>query len=168
MRSCIELSHIVTIISRLTLLSKNSVCVCNRCTLCSSPSDSLETKSLKDVYESLWENNKCIASETIEVDFLQEMQNGSLQAERYVSFTMQDINYILNVTEMLKEMSTKVILPVDLRNFMIGRYSSYKKYSDLILNQFFFTVRKQNKTKETKTKISKCLLKVLYTPISTA
>ncbi|ROL46221.1 hypothetical protein DPX16_6255 [Anabarilius grahami] len=77
------------------------------CTLCTSPSDSLETKSLKDVYEFLWENNKCIASETIEVDFLQEMQNGSLQAERYVSFTMQDINYILNVTEMLKEMSTK-------------------------------------------------------------
>ncbi|KAK9976680.1 hypothetical protein ABG768_021885 [Culter alburnus] len=113
--------------------------LCSRCTLCTSPSDSLETKSVTDVYEYLWENNKCIASDTIEVDFLQEMQNGSLQAERYVSFTMQDINYILNVTEMLKEMSTKVILPVDLRNFMIGRYSSYKKYSDLILNQFFFT-----------------------------
>lgn len=125
--------------------------MCYRCTLCSSLSDSLETKSVTDVYEFLWENNKCIASKTIEVDFLQEMQNGSLQAERYVSFTMQDINYILNVTEMLKQMSTKVILPVDLRNFMIGRYSSYKNYSDLILNQFFFTVRK--KTKQNKLRL---------------
>ncbi|XP_056118364.1 uncharacterized protein LOC130095649 [Rhinichthys klamathensis goyatoka] len=113
------------------------VCVCNRCTFCSSPSDSLETKSVKDVYEYLWENSTDIAFKTIQVDFLKEMQNGSLQAERYISFTMQDINYILNVTEMLKKMSAKV-LPVDLKKFMNGRYSSYKNYSDLILNQFFF------------------------------
>ncbi|XP_051748217.1 uncharacterized protein LOC127511445 [Ctenopharyngodon idella] len=79
-----------------------------------------------------------IAYETIRGDFLIKMQNGSLQAERYVNFTLQDINYVLNMMEMLKEMSVKVTQPDDLRDFMKGRCSSYKRFADIRLNQYFF------------------------------
>ncbi|KAK9977115.1 hypothetical protein ABG768_018936 [Culter alburnus] len=66
------------------------------------------------------------------------MQSGSLQAERYISFTMQDINYILTVTKMLEEMSEDQIQPDDLRDFIKARYLSYKKYTDFILKRFSF------------------------------
>ncbi|XP_067247011.1 uncharacterized protein teni.1 [Chanodichthys erythropterus] len=99
---------------------------------------SLAASSEKDVYEYLWENNKDIADTTLGTDFLIQMQNGSLQAERYVSFTNQDINYLLKVTKMLKKMSVKVANPSDLRDFMKGRYSSYKNFADLLLKQYFF------------------------------
>lgn len=96
---------------------------------------------MDDVYEYLWEKNKDIASKTIELDFLRQMENGSLQAERYVNFTIQDIGYLLKVTKMLKRMSVKVALPDDIKNFMKGRYSSYKSFTDLMLKQYFFKVR---------------------------
>ncbi|XP_051745946.1 uncharacterized protein LOC127510459 [Ctenopharyngodon idella] len=99
---------------------------------------SLAASSVEDVYEYLWEKNKDIANATLGTDFLIQMQNGSLQAERYISFTIQDINYVLNVAEMLKEMSVKVTQPSDLRDFMKGRYSSYKRFADILLNQYFF------------------------------
>ncbi|KTF88493.1 hypothetical protein cypCar_00039673 [Cyprinus carpio] len=96
--------------------------------------------AVDDVYEYLWEKNKDIASKTIELDFLRQMENGSLQAERYVNFTIQDIGYLLKVTKMLKRMSVKVALPDDIKNFMKGRYSSYKSFTDLMLKQYFFKV----------------------------
>ncbi|XP_016390901.1 uncharacterized protein LOC107725978 [Sinocyclocheilus rhinocerous] len=94
--------------------------------------------AVEDVYEYLWEKNKDIASKTIELDFLRQMENGSLQAERYVNFTIQDIGYLLKVTKMLKRMSAKVALPNDIKNFMKGRYSSYKSFADFLLKQYFF------------------------------
>lgn len=125
----------------------------NRYTLCNSPSNSLKTKPATDVYEFLWETNIDIANKTIQVDFLTRMQNGSLQAGRYVNFTIQDINYVLKVTEMLKTMSSKVNQPYDLNNFFKGRYSSYKSFGDLMLQQYFFKV-KPEKTKTSN--ISSC------------
>ncbi|KAK9975717.1 hypothetical protein ABG768_020954 [Culter alburnus] len=98
----------------------------------------LAASSEEDVYEYLWENNKDIADTTLRTDFLIQMQNGSLQAERYVSFTNQDINYLLKVTKMLKKMSVKVTKPSDLMDFMKGRYLSYKNFADLLLKQYFF------------------------------
>ncbi|XP_043093600.1 uncharacterized protein si:ch1073-67j19.1 [Puntigrus tetrazona] len=94
--------------------------------------------AVEDVYEHLWEKNKDIASATIESDFLRQMENGSLQAERYVNFTIQDIGYLLKVTKMLKRMSAKVALPEDIKTFMEGRYSSYKSFADFMLKQYFF------------------------------
>lgn len=99
---------------------------------------SLAASSEKDVYEYLWEKNKDIANKTLRTDFLIQMENGSLQAERYVNFTLQDIGYLLHVTRMLKRMSVKVTRPTELREFMKGRYSSYKSFVDLMLKQYFF------------------------------
>ncbi|XP_048013315.1 uncharacterized protein si:ch1073-67j19.1 [Megalobrama amblycephala] len=99
---------------------------------------SLAASSEEGVYEYLWENNKDIANMTLKTDFLIQMQSGSLQAERYVNFTIQDINYLLQVTKMLKKMSVKVTKPSDLRDFMKGRYLSYKNFADLLLKQYFF------------------------------
>lgn len=102
---------------------------------------SLAISSVEDVYERLWKTNTDIANKTLGVDFLRQMENGSLQAERYVNFTIQDINYLLKVTKMLKKMSAKVSQPSDLKDFMNGRYTSYKSFADFILNQYFFKVR---------------------------
>ncbi|XP_051745945.1 uncharacterized protein LOC127510458 [Ctenopharyngodon idella] len=99
---------------------------------------SLAASSVEDVYEYLWEKNKDIANVTLGTDFLIQMQNGSLQAERYVSFTIQDINYILKVTKMLKRMSVKVTQPNDLRDFMRSTYLSYKSFADSMIKQYFF------------------------------
>ncbi|XP_073709369.1 uncharacterized protein [Misgurnus anguillicaudatus] len=105
------------------------------CFICFSYS--LAISSVDDVYEYLWEKNKDIAIKTLDVDFLRQMENGSLQAERYVNFTIQDINYLLKVTKMLKKMSAKVSQP-ELRDFMNKRYSSYKSFADYMLKQYFF------------------------------
>jgi len=42
-------------------------------------------------------------------------------------------------------MSEKEIQPDDLRDFINGRYLSYKKYTDLMLERFSFKVRTENK-----------------------
>lgn len=102
---------------------------------------SLAASSVEDVYEYLWEKNKDIASTTLGTDFLIQMQNGSLQVERFINFTIQDIGYLLKVTKMLKRMSVKVTQPNDLRDFMKGRYSSYKSFADFMIKQYFFKVR---------------------------
>ncbi|XP_050964183.1 uncharacterized protein LOC127164347 isoform X1 [Labeo rohita] len=109
-----------------------------RYALCKSPSSSSKMKSPMNVYEFLWDNNTDIANETIHVDFLIQMQSGSLQAERYVNFTIQDIHYVLNVTDMLSNMSAKVNQPSDLKIFFKGIHSSYTFFADLMLQQYCF------------------------------
>ncbi|XP_056605086.1 uncharacterized protein LOC130421297 isoform X1 [Triplophysa dalaica] len=104
----------------------------------SSSSHSFTNESADDVYESLWQNNKDIANKTLRVDFLRQMENGSLQAERYINFTIQDINYVLKVTDMLKIMSKRVTKPKDLKDFMAARYSGYKDFANLMVNQYLF------------------------------
>lgn len=93
------------------------------------------------MYELLWQNNIDIAFDTYGSEFLRQMESGTLQAEKYVNFTLQDINYAVKVTEMLREMSEKDIQPEDVRDFMNGRYQSYKKFAELLISQYFFKVR---------------------------
>ncbi len=124
-------------------------------------------KSVVDVYEFLWENNIDIAYETIRGDFLIQMQNNSLQAERYVNFTIQDMNYALKVAEMLKKMSANVTLPDDFKDFFKGRYSSYKGLGDLMLKLYFFEVRINNNEDFNIFKLVLNSLKMLYDLIST-
>lgn len=95
------------------------------------------------VYDLLWDKNKDIAEQTLQVPFLQHMQLGDLQADHYVNFTIQDINYLLRVTDMLEEMCEKVKAPEDLHQFMQDRYDSYKKYALDTLQQFNLKVRNQ-------------------------
>ncbi|XP_035384286.1 uncharacterized protein si:ch1073-67j19.1 [Electrophorus electricus] len=94
-------------------------------------------KQLEDVYEYLWESNMHIANKTLHIDFLKQMQSGELQAERYVAFTLQDINYLLKITSMLKELQEKVQTPEDVSAFMKGRYISYKKFAGFLLSRNF-------------------------------
>ncbi len=117
-----------------------------------------------DVYEFLWENNIDIAYETIRGDFLIQMQNGSLQAERYVNFTIQDMNYALKVADMLKKMSANVTLSADFKDFFKGRYLSYKGLGDLMLKLYWFEVRINNNKDFKRFKLVLNWLKMLYTP----
>ncbi|XP_061593480.1 uncharacterized protein LOC133458029 isoform X2 [Cololabis saira] len=89
-----------------------------------------------DIYDSLWVNNQDIAEQTLKTPFLQHMQSGDLQADYYVTFTIQDINYLVKVTDMLKTMSERGDMPDYIHAFMKARYKSYKNYADDTLKQF--------------------------------
>lgn len=69
------------------------------------------------------------------------MQLGDLQADNYVKFIIQDINYLVVVTDMLDEMRNKVKVPEDLHDFMEDRYESYKTYAESTLKEFNLNVR---------------------------
>ncbi|XP_031438727.1 uncharacterized protein LOC116224104 [Clupea harengus] len=89
-----------------------------------------------DIYDHLWDNNKDIAEETLHVPFLEHMQMGDLQADYYVNFMIQDINYLLKVTDILEKMCLKVKCPADLQVFMKDRFISYKSYAADTLKKF--------------------------------
>ncbi|KAI7813428.1 uncharacterized protein LOC130548184 [Triplophysa rosa] len=112
------------------------VCFCLLYSSCTS--SSLENILVDDVYELLWKNNIGIAYDTYGSEFLREMESGTLQAEKYINFTLQDINYLVKVTEMLREMSERVTEPEDVRDFLNGRYQSYKTFADSMIQQYFF------------------------------
>lgn len=69
------------------------------------------------------------------------MQLGDLQADNYVKFIIQDINYLVVVTDMLDEMRNKVKVPEDLHDFMEDRCESYKTYAESTLKEFNLNVR---------------------------
>ncbi|XP_031419341.1 uncharacterized protein LOC116219734 [Clupea harengus] len=89
-----------------------------------------------DVYDKLWDDNKDIAEKTLHVPFLEHMQMGDLQADNYVNFMIQDINYLQKVTDMLQKMSEEVICPDDLKEFMKKRFESYRGYAAATLKKF--------------------------------
>lgn len=96
---------------------------------------------VQDVYEELWLNNWDLAQQTLTVPFLQHMQRGDLQADDYMAFMLQDILYLLNVTDLLGRMSRRK-LPDDLKAFMQLRYQSYQNFSQYILDRFKLKVRR--------------------------
>ncbi|XP_028811013.1 uncharacterized protein LOC114765104 [Denticeps clupeoides] len=89
-----------------------------------------------DVYKFLWSNNSYISHETLKLDFLKRMESGNLPAERYINFTIQDINYLVNVTALLRDLRDKVKEPADLSQFLKGKYESYKNFAISFLNQY--------------------------------
>ncbi|MED6265605.1 hypothetical protein CHARACLAT_027217 [Characodon lateralis] len=104
---------------------------------CGLPAEPMDVPgNVQDVYDSLWTNNQDVAEQTLMVPFLQHMQFGDLQADNYVNFMIQDINYVLKVTDMLREMAQKVKSPDDLQTFMENRYQSYKQFAEMMLKQF--------------------------------
>ncbi|XP_014908373.1 uncharacterized protein LOC106959986 isoform X1 [Poecilia latipinna] len=107
--------------------------------VCSSfptePKVSAALKGVRDIYEELWQNNTDVAQQTLTVPFLQHMQRGDLQADDYVAFMMQDVLYLLTVTDLLGNMSRRP-LPNDLKTFMQDRYQSYQSFSNYILDRF--------------------------------
>ncbi|XP_062374593.1 uncharacterized protein LOC134062556 [Sardina pilchardus] len=91
----------------------------------------------KDVYESLWTENMGLANRTLNLDFIRRMEVGDLPADRYVNFTIQDINYLVKVTKMLRKVSNSVKEPTDLKKFFQGRFQSYKSFRDYLLSIYF-------------------------------
>ncbi|KAM4548919.1 uncharacterized protein PAE49_016952 isoform 2-T2 [Odontesthes bonariensis] len=89
-----------------------------------------------DIYERLWITNLDIAEKTLNLPFLQHMKLGDLQSDDYVNFMIQDINYLLKVTDMLEEMTKKPIDDKELKQFFQDRFKSYREFSNLMLDQF--------------------------------
>uniref|UniRef100_A0A3Q2CY44 Thiaminase-2/PQQC domain-containing protein n=1 Tax=Cyprinodon variegatus TaxID=28743 RepID=A0A3Q2CY44_CYPVA len=91
----------------------------------------MSTNLVLSTYDVLWQDNQDVAEQSLKQPFLQHMQSGDLQADDYMKFMIQDINYLVKVTEMLEEMS-KRNMENDIYLFMVDRYKSYKKYADSV------------------------------------
>lgn len=87
-----------------------------------------------DVYDQLWANNVDIAEKTLDLPFLQRMQTGNLSADDYVTFTIQDVYYLINVTAMLGKISAKVKEGA-IGAFLKGRYDSYQSFAQYMLQE---------------------------------
>ncbi|XP_007547150.1 uncharacterized protein LOC103134706 [Poecilia formosa] len=88
-----------------------------------------------DVYDQLWLENENLAQQTLDLPFLQHMQLGDLQADRYASFLIQDIWYLAKVTDLLKSAVQKQ-QEEDLKAFLEKKYQSYKSFTTKMLQSF--------------------------------
>ncbi|XP_015217116.1 aminopyrimidine aminohydrolase-like [Lepisosteus oculatus] len=88
------------------------------------------------LYEKLWKNNMDIARDTMKTDFLKRMEAGTLEAERYINFTLQDIYYLEEVTKLLQKLSKEDELREDLKSFIMGRYNSYSSFEKYSLQMY--------------------------------
>ncbi|MGH0180334.1 UNVERIFIED_CONTAM: hypothetical protein FKN15_003940, partial [Acipenser sinensis] len=88
------------------------------------------------LYDELWDDSQDIADKTLETDFLKQMANGTLEAERYINFTLQDIYYLVEVKKLLETLSIQPETHTDIKEFILDRYNSYKKYADYVLKQY--------------------------------
>ncbi|MEQ2176204.1 hypothetical protein GOODEAATRI_025671, partial [Goodea atripinnis] len=77
---------------------------------------------VQDVYDSLWTNNQDVAEQTLMVPFLQHMQFGDLQADNYVNFMIQDINYVLK--NLLLSQSLPDIKPIPAMEKYLADYKA--------------------------------------------
>ncbi|XP_023657898.2 uncharacterized protein [Paramormyrops kingsleyae] len=94
------------------------------------------TEKGSSLYEDLWKMNFNIVKDTLQTKFLQRMQDGSLPAELYLTFIVQDLYYLRNVTDMLQKMSMKEGMPQDLRLFFENRFKSYQAYTNSLFNMY--------------------------------
>ncbi|KAJ8260347.1 hypothetical protein GJAV_G00179910 [Gymnothorax javanicus] len=89
-----------------------------------------------DLYEDLWNNNKYIADETLDLPFLKHMQSGSLSAEDYINFTLQDVKYLDEVVKMLYELINTRSIQTNTTKFLRDRYRGYSSYLTDVLESF--------------------------------
>ncbi|XP_043938526.1 uncharacterized protein LOC122811049 [Protopterus annectens] len=94
----------------------------------------------KSLYDTLWDDNSNIAQEALNTNFLVLMAGGSLAAERYMNFTLQDIYYAVKVTELLNIQAKKSDPRKDVREFFNGRNASYTRFANDLLTEFHFKV----------------------------
>ncbi|XP_043938478.1 uncharacterized protein LOC122811025 [Protopterus annectens] len=87
------------------------------------------------LYEKLWESGLDIADQTLQTDFLKQMQAGTLKAERYINFTLQDIYYAVKVTKILNRLSKRNFSQdeTDLQQFFSKTNQSYSHFADTLL-----------------------------------
>lgn len=93
------------------------------------------------LYDKLWTRNLDIAKETLKADFLKRMDGNTLEAERYVTFTIQDLYYLAKVTYYLNMIAMELSgsTEKELQTFFQNRSNSYRKYTKYILNFYHIT-----------------------------
>ena len=93
----------------------------------------------------------------LESDFLQGMESVRLSAERFMTFNLQDIYYLVEVTKMLAEMKGKPQMPPDLKTFFEKEYNSYQSYADAVLKKYGLTVSLSG--------LGRCLMLETFKPV---
>ncbi|XP_043938341.1 uncharacterized protein LOC122810856 [Protopterus annectens] len=90
------------------------------------------------LYDSLWKANTDIANDVLKTEFLTLMVKGSLKAERYMKFTLQDIYYANEVTKLLNILAKTARTSKDIKKFFIDMHSSYAGFTKYLLEEFRF------------------------------
>ncbi|XP_067115931.1 uncharacterized protein [Osmerus mordax] len=90
----------------------------------------------KSLYDVLWNDSFDIVQMILKADFLQGMASVRLSAERFMTFNLQDIYYLVKVTEMLAEMKGKPQTPPDLKTFFEKKYNSYQSFAASVLEKY--------------------------------
>ncbi|XP_043938556.1 uncharacterized protein LOC122811066 isoform X1 [Protopterus annectens] len=96
------------------------------------------SKESKSLLSTLWDNNIDIVKETEHTDFLICMTNGSLVAERYMKFILQDIYYVKHLTKLLSILANSSEPRKDLHEFFNNRNASYSRFATSLLKGFGF------------------------------
>lgn len=90
------------------------------------------------LYDILWKSNTDIANEVLKTEFLTLMVNGSLKAERYMKFMLQDIYYANQVTSLLNTLAKRRKSHKDIKKFFIKMHELYADFTKGLLQEFRF------------------------------
>ncbi|XP_039620521.1 uncharacterized protein LOC120536263 [Polypterus senegalus] len=91
------------------------------------------TSPEQSLYDWLWNESQDIVNEVLQTDFLNEMNNNTLQAERYVQMTMQDIYYVAAVVDVLVYAAANPEVSPDIKQFLVGMVKSYDDFAKYLL-----------------------------------
>uniref|UniRef100_A0A8C4RHI0 Uncharacterized LOC114651558 n=1 Tax=Erpetoichthys calabaricus TaxID=27687 RepID=A0A8C4RHI0_ERPCA len=88
--------------------------------------------SQDSVYDQLWDKSQDIVGEVIKTNFLKEINDNTLIAERYMKLMIQDIYYIQGVFNALNVALKNTNMPDDVKKFLEDRATSYKNFLEMM------------------------------------
>ncbi|XP_028670513.1 uncharacterized protein LOC114661545 [Erpetoichthys calabaricus] len=91
------------------------------------------TSPEQSLYDWLWNESQDIVGKVLQTDFLKEMNNNTLQAERYIQMTMQDIYYVAAVVDVLVYAAANSEVSPDIKHFLVGMAKSYDDFAKYLL-----------------------------------
>lgn len=92
-----------------------------------------------ELTEFLWNSNEDLIKSSLNTTIVKGIQDGNLNPDYYMLYTFQDIVYLKYSVDLFSLLETKLInddkyaFMLDLTRYL---YNSYKKYYDLILEQY--------------------------------
>lgn len=103
--------------------------------------------------ENAWDAIKPIYKKTLELPFIQELMNGTLDREKFVFYIQQDALYLSDYGKILTAIATKLTNPAHIEAFI--RFAGESMAVEKELHEAFFT---ELNAKEQQTPSPSCLL----------
>ncbi|XP_039608874.1 uncharacterized protein LOC120528863 [Polypterus senegalus] len=88
------------------------------------------------IYDQLWDKSQDIVGEVIKTNFLKEINDNTLIADRYMKLMIQDIYYIQGVFNALNIALKNPNMPDDVKHFLEDRARSYKNFLEMMQENY--------------------------------